>query len=522
MIRKRTHILFVIPLMFFLVLISSPSARASYGLRLETCFNQELGEEVICGTYEVMENRQVRKGAKIRLNFIILPARSASPEPDPVFILDGGPGAAAASSPAAWARYCRIAREDRDIVLLDQRGTGRSHPLPCSRIGDQESAQTWLQTMFPADYVLECRRELRRRAALDYYDSQTAMADLDDLRAALGYESINIMGGSYGSYFGQIYMKLYPDRVRSAFLFSIAMPHLLYPAHLARDTQRALERLFTACAADPVSAVDYPDLAARLNRVLARLKRTDVIVDIQNPINGRAESVNFSWHNFSLGLRAMLYSNSASRWIPAFIHWADAGVYAPIAEYTVDYNYWSQRNIMDGMFLCVTCTETIPFIDFEAARQEAQGTMMGDYRLVQQQNACQLWGLRQVPAEFLDPVTADIPTLIVNGENDPTTPPENARLLSQYLGNSAVVVIPNAGHEIGPVMDGCLDEKIAQFFRQASAAGINFSCVYTYTRPPFVSWRAYNSENMDRIREDFKGDWKSARSLRHKPERKNR
>ncbi|MBN1273475.1 MAG: alpha/beta fold hydrolase [Candidatus Aminicenantes bacterium] len=494
----------VIIFIMLTLIINSSIALASIRLKLESCYNKELKEEVLCGTYEVMENRHVRKGAKILIHFIILPARTSHPAPDPVFIFDGGPGVGAASYPSAWALYCDRVREKRDIVLVDQRGTGLSHPLPCQRLGDPQSAQTYLQDMFPEDYVKECREKLREKAGLYYYHTVMAMADYDDLRDALGYDQINIMGGSYGSYFGIIFMKMYPERVRSAFLFSIALPHLLYPANLARDTQTALERLFADCAADPDCAGDYPELSARLDRVLTRLQQNPVSVTILNPITEKPEAVSFSHNNFIEGLRSMLYNNSLSKWIPAFIRWADLGVFQPMAEYTADYLYWSNQSVLDGMFLCVTCSETIPYIDFETARAMAEGTMMGTYRLDQQQSACKNWEEADIPPGFHDLVYQNIPTLIVNGENDPTTPPSNAQILSQYQNNSTVVVIPNAGHEIGVVMEGCLDELIACFFDQASVSGLDFSCVYAHTRPPFVSWRDYEGVSVQKIRQDFK------------------
>ena len=498
----KTKQAILIPL--FLLLFFGSVTNGSFGLKLERKFHQGLGEEVIFGTYEVMENRSVRKGARIRLNFIILPASAPNPAPDPIFVFQGGPGMGAASFPIGFALYCDKARWEREVVFLDQRGTGLSNPLHCERIGDPNLAQTYLQDMFPEDYVKKCRKKLQKKANLRYYHTMMSLADTDELREALGYEQINLMGGSYGSYAALQYMKYYPERVRSSVLFSIALPHLLYPANLAQDTQNALERLFTDCAADPDCAADYPDLPQRLDQILNRLKQGPVTVNIINPINGQPETVSFTHNNFIHGLRSMLYSNSASRWIPAFIHWASNGHYAPIAEYTADYLYGINQDLMDGLLLCVTCTETIPFIDFDVARAQAQGTMMGTYRLDQQERACELWVRGRIPDGFNDPFYSDIPTLLANGENDPTTPQINGHILSGYLANSRYIVVPNAGHGVGNVMENCLDDIIALFYEQASVANIDSSCVNTYTRPPFVSWRDYSESKVFNFREELK------------------
>jgi pimeloyl-ACP methyl ester carboxylesterase len=203
-------------LFFILFLLVTPFVSdASFGLKIEPCYLEELREEVLCGTYEVMEKRNVRKGAKIRLNFIILPAWTLHPAPDPVFIFSGGPGQGSADIAAYYAQVYEKLRWERDIVLVDQRGTGQSNPLPCQRIGDPDSAQTYLQDMFPEDYVKNCRKELEKKANLRHYDTTTAMQDIDDLRNTLGYERINIIGSSYGSYTGIVYMLSVWDQSRS-------------------------------------------------------------------------------------------------------------------------------------------------------------------------------------------------------------------------------------------------------------------------------------------------------------------
>ena len=350
--------------------------------------------------------------------------------------------------------------------------------------------------MFPDDYVKKCRAELSKKANLKYYHSTEAMVDIDNLRAALGYDQVNIIGTSYGSYFGIVYMKYYPNRVRSAFLTHIAMPNWTYAGTIAPNTQSALERLFADCASDPKSAADYTNLQQKLDQVINRLKQGPVNVMITNPINGRQENVIFTHNNFIHGLRSMLYSSSASKWIPAFIHWASLGYYSPIAEYTVDYRKGINDDLTDGMYLCVTCTETIPYEDYELAVSQAAGTLMGTYRLEQQHNACDLWIKGEIPSDFHQMWEMNIPTLIVSGEIDPVTPPEYGDDLASYLPYSIHVIIPNAAHEFATVWNDCIDSLVAQFISQGHLAGLNADCVNTNTRPPFVSWRDYTGNNI--------------------------
>ncbi len=506
MTAKKLSILLVL-ILFFIPFETD----ASFGLKIESCFIEELGEEVLCGRYEVMENRRVRKGAKIRLNFIILPAWILHPAPDPIFIFSGGPGQGSADTVVYYAHHYEKLRWERDIVLVDQRGTGQSNRLHCQRIGDPDSAQTYLQDMFPEDYVKNCRKELEKKANLRHYDSTTAMQDIDSLREALGYEQINIIGASYGSYTGIVYMKYFPERVRSAFLSYIAMPSWTYSGSIAPNTEAAWERLLTDCAADPDCARDYPSLRQQLDLVLNHLKQGPVMVPISNPFTSSPEIVAFTHHNFIHGLRSMLYSSSSSKWIPAFIHWAAQGIFSPITEYTSDYLRWVNENIMDGMFLCVTCTETIPYINYEEARALAQGTFMGTYRLEQQKNACDWWVTGDLPADFREMYMMDIPALIISGEIDPVTPPQYGEELASYLPNSLHIIIPNAGHEFGTVWEDCLDDVVVQFISQGSVNGLDASCVNRHVRPPFVSWRDYEGENSGQLSSDVKSLVKSKR-----------
>jgi pimeloyl-ACP methyl ester carboxylesterase len=505
-------------LLISLILILAPfETDASFGLKIEPCYIQELGEEVLCGAYEVMENRKVRKGARIRLNFIILPAWALNPAPDPVFIFSGGPGQGSADSVVHYAHRYEKLRWERDIVLVDQRGTGQSNRLHCQRIGDQDSAQTYLQDMFPEDYIKNCRKELEKKANLRCYDSTTAMQDINDLRSVLGYERINIIGSSYGSYAGIVYMKYFPERVRSAFLAHIAMPNWTYSGSIAPNTEVALNRLLTDCALDPDCASDYPFLRQQLNQVLDQLKLRPATVPIINPITGGYENVVFTHNNFIHGVRAMLYNTWRSRWIPAFVHWAAQGHFSPIAEYTANYLYGINRDIMDGMFLCVTCTETIPYINYAEARALAQGTFMGTYRLDQQKNACDWWVRGDHPADFHEMYMMEIPTLILSGEFDPVTPPQYAEELASYLPNSLRIVIPNEGHGFGTAWEDCFDNVVAQFISQGSVDGLDASCVNQHVRPPFVSWRDYVTNNRGKLTGEVKRPATSKRQTIEKP-----
>jgi pimeloyl-ACP methyl ester carboxylesterase len=481
----------VFTVLFCILLFTQCDKQGFPLLTLNDCYIEELGEWVQCGTYEVMENRDVRRGHKFTLNFIVLPALNPNPAPDPIVVLSGGPGQGAADSVEWWALYFEKLRNEREIVLVDQRGTGASNPLPCQRIGDQESAQIYLQDMFTEDYVKRCRDELEEGNDLRYYHTIPAMADIDELRDALGYEKINLYGVSYGGHSAIVYMNNFPQSVRSVVLEAPGVPSLLYPSSLASDTEEVLERLFADCEADPDCAADYPNLRDEFYAVLHQLQQGPVTVNITNPINGQPETVTFTHNNFIHGCRSLLYNVYRQQWLPVFIYWAYRGNYSPLVEWVADHLYWINKSLMDGLLLCVTCTESIPYIDFEQARANAEGTFIGTYRLDQQQKACELWVRGDLPAGFHELPEADIPTLIITGDLDPVVRPYAGQFLGDSLLNSLHYSIPNSGHGIGTAWEDCLDDVVVQFFSQGSVVGLDFSCADSTQRPPFISWRDY-------------------------------
>jgi pimeloyl-ACP methyl ester carboxylesterase len=477
----------------------------SSALILENCYIEELDETVICGSYVVMENHNVTKGRKIRLNFIILPAKIANPEPDPIFCFSGGPGVGTAASVAMWAPYLHKLRLERDIVLLDQRGTGKSNPLPCELIGNKEKAQTYLQESWPVEYVKKCKKDQEADNNLRYYHSSMAAIDIDELRKALGYNQINIWGISYGGYLAIVYMKSFPDSIRSAFLESPANPYYRFPSTMAQDLQEALDKMIADCAADPDCSSDYPNLEEELYAVLYRLQQNPITVNITNPVTNQMEQVIIRDHIYIRGLRSLMLSSYGQSWIPCFIHWTYRNFYSPLVQVLLDRYYGASTTYMDGMYLCVACTDTVPFIDFYKATSEAQGTFMGTYALHQIKRACDFWVSGIIPERFHDLPTANIPTLIITGDLDPAVRPYEGEILLTSLPNSFHYTIPNNSHGVqSEVWFECIENEICRFFSQGSVSGLDFSCVDNNQRPPWISWRDFTTEKLKKISKKIK------------------
>lgn len=163
-------------------------------LQLHACHLEGVQEELRCGAWRVWENREARRGRQIDLRVVVLPAKAARPAPDPVFVLAGGPGQSAVEQAAAFAGSAL--RQQRDLVLVDQRGTGGSNPLFCHFYGTPPDPRRVAEEPYAPAAVTSCRRQLEKVADLRLYTTPIAMDDLDDVRAALGYDQIDLFGGS--------------------------------------------------------------------------------------------------------------------------------------------------------------------------------------------------------------------------------------------------------------------------------------------------------------------------------------
>jgi len=462
-----------------------PDAMPPARLALEPCRLPGLEEEARCGTYEVYEDREARKGRKLRLKVAVLPALTANPASEPLFFLAGGPGQAATAQATFVAQVFAKVRRERDIVLVDQRGTGSSHALNCDLPGDDENLQGYLGEMLPVEAIQACRVHLERAADLTLYTTPVAMDDLDEIRAALGYGRINLYGTSYGTRAALVYLRRYPEHVRSVILKGVAPMNFIMLLHYARDAQRALELLFEDCTADQACRTAFPELRWEFHAVLARLEKGPVRVEIPHPSTDKRVPLAVSRAVFAETLRNMLYSPAVASQVPLFIHRAFENDFAPFVELSLKLTRALAEQVSLGMFLSVTCAEDIALIASEDVARETQGTFLGDYRVRQQMQACKVWPRGKLPPGYRDPVHSEAPALIISGGLDPVTPPRWGEEAARYLPNSLHVVIPKGGHPFAGLL-GCVDNLMAEFISKGSIAGLDTSCAGQIRRPPFV------------------------------------
>lgn len=418
-----------------------------------------------CGTVRVPENRQRPSGRQIELRVTILPATGDRSRP-PLFPIAGGPGGSVHGQLSFYLGEGVAYRQRREIVLVDQRGTGSSNPLICPDI----ITEPVYTDMFQPANVARCRRQLARRADLRHYGTDAAVADLDAVRAALGFDRISLSAASYGTTAALRYIATHPDRVHAAILAGAAPPVAMPPREHAVAAQRALDLLLAECAADTACRTAFPNMADDLERALA--------------LRTRAAP---SPERFMEALRSLMYSPTGGRRVPYILHRAARGDLSAFDAATDPGS--SASTFADGLYLSITCAESLALMDYPRASAASRVTRFGDYRLRVQRAACRQWPAARVPSTHLAPIVADVPVLFLSGNLDPVTPPQWAAETARMLPNARQLLIPAASHTVAGLsnLDTCYDPLMIRFLDTGSHRDLDPSCLADMRPPPFAT-----------------------------------
>ncbi|HEY7402803.1 MAG TPA: alpha/beta hydrolase [Candidatus Angelobacter sp.] len=459
--------------------VQHPSSR----LALQPCTLAHVTGEASCGTFKVFEDRVARAGRTIRLYIVVLKALEPDAANDPVFWLHGGPGAAATDMVAAAQNgIFAAARRKHDLVFVDQRGTGSSNPLRCDLDGSPSDLQAYFAEMFPRDKIRECRAKLDKIANLKLYTTPIAMDDLDEVRAALGYRQINLLGASYGTIAAQVYIRRHPEHVRSAFLVGVATPDIKQPLLFPRSAQHAMDLLFTDCDADELCHKNFPSAKQEFDAVLARFAGGPLEVELINPHTEKRERVRLPRSSFVEHLRLVMYTTGGQRLVPFIIHRAFLKDYVPWEKAAI---YASPgAGVARGMYFTITCSEGVPFITDQDLVNETRGTYVGEDRVRLHMEACKEWPRADIPRNYIEPVKSDVPVLMISGEVDGSSPPWYGENAVKFLSRGRLVKVRYFGHQMeGP----CIQQIFEHFLAAASAEGLDTSCTSAIRRPPFAT-----------------------------------
>jgi pimeloyl-ACP methyl ester carboxylesterase len=473
------------------ILLGPVACRAAQAgqLQLSPCqLHQALDLTLVqaeCGRLTVPENPAAPGGRQIALRVAVVPAISTRKRPDPLFILAGGPGMGAASFYTSVEPVFALIHRDRDIVLLDQRGTGDSNPLNCES-GEDELDESSGEIVAATE---RCLKALSAHADVRFYTTSIAVQDLDRVRTALGYDRIDLYGSSYGTIVAQQYLRRFPDRVRSVILDGVAPPQLALGATSALDAQATLSSIFARCARQPACHARFGDPAAAYQQLRDELTGHPVWVDLTDPTSGQPQRLEFTNYHLAMVLRLASYTPELAALLPLDLHEASASSnFAPLAGQFLLIDRVYGDAIAEGMNDTVVCSEDVPFYHVGSAeRAELAKTFLGTSQLDGLQAICGIWPRGPMDADFHQPLHSEVPALLLSGGNDPITPPRYAAEAARGFTHSLSLVVPEFGH--GQLTDPCMAGVMAQFVRRASVSGLDTACTRHLSPMPFFLTR---------------------------------
>ncbi len=459
------------------------AARAS--LVLEPCrisdADRLVSVEARCGKLTVAENPDEPLGRQINLAIAVVHAVAQHSQPDPLFLLAGGPGQGAIEAHAPLLGAFAGIHRERDLVLLDQRGTGGSNRLDCD-IPDEALVTGEISPAGMRALAGDCLAALAARP--QFYTTSIAVRDLDAVRAALGYERINLLGGSYGTRVAQHYARRYPDRVRAIVLDAVVPSTLPLVPQIAIESQRALDRVFARCAADAECNRRFPALAAQFARLDARLRRGPVTTWFTDPVDGTTSDIRVTRAHLVTMARMLSYSARAASLLPLLIHEAATnGNFAPLAAQAEMLGDDLERMIAMGMHHSVVCAEDAPRFAGAVDRVALQRTYIGPIMLDGMTAICEVWPRGAVDEDFHQPLDSDVPALLLSGEFDPATPAEYGVTATQGFTRALHVIVPGQGH--GQAGTPCVQRLLRRFIEQGTADGLDTACVDAIRPAPF-------------------------------------
>ncbi len=439
-----------------------------------------LRHEVLCGQVKRALDPAKPAGAHVDVHYVVVPALARRKLPDPVFLIAGGPGQSAiALAGSVMPLFSRL-NNQRDVVFVDQRGTGRSSPLVC----EEPQRQTLAERIDPdlqVKQLHECRERLQKLpyGDLRFFTTPIAMQDLDAVRQQLGAERINLVAASYGTRAALDYLRQFPQAVRRIVLDGVAPADMVLTSSVATDGQAAFDAMFAHCAQDATCQAAYPRLRDDWSTLLKRLPQE---VTVQQPLTGQSETWVLTREMVLAAVRGPLYSPLLAQALPEAIHQAAGGrVQALLSLGSALLSRKNQAPAM-GMHFSVVCAEDLPRAPQST---DVPGTDFGPAGARLYQRVCAEWPRGELPAAYYAMPPSPVPVLLLSGGIDPVTPPRHGTRVAQALGRNAKhVVVPHAGH--GVMSLGCMPEVMQRFTHAAdesAALAVDAACAQSIPRP---------------------------------------
>jgi pimeloyl-ACP methyl ester carboxylesterase len=448
--------------------------------------SQLVSVEAQCGRLTVPEDPAVPGGRQLQLFVARIPAINEHGRPDPLFLLAGGPGLAATTFYTGVAPVFERIHRDRDIVLVDQRGTGASNALTCPGATDPDAPDS---TAALVQAARTCLASLATHANVADYTTSLAVRDLDAVRAALGYQTINLYGGSYGTRVAQHYLRHYPQHTRTVILDGVVPAQLTLGASLAMDAQSALARIFARCVATASCHARFGDPNSTFDALLVALRTHAVPLTVPDPFTGQSRKLTFDASDLAAVARLSSYSTEQSALLPLVLDEAQThGNFTPIAGLMLQVTHSLDDLIAYGMHNSVVCAEDVADYRVQAQdRDRLAQTYIGTAQLDALEAICALWPHGPVDADFHQPLESNRPVLLLSGSDDPVTPPEYAAQAARGLHESLQVVVADMGH--GQITAPCAARLLSRFIELGSTHGLEaeIACIHQTVPTAFVT-----------------------------------
>ncbi|WP_372872890.1 alpha/beta hydrolase [Shewanella sp.] len=434
----------------------------------QSCYLSGISDRVRCGFVKVPENPSQPEGKQIEVHYAVLPAIKPSFPNEAFLAIAGGPGQSAIDNAAGFERMFQKVRQTRDILLIDQRGTGRSNLLQC----EQGLIDMLAYNDESVDIKVEAQKCLDAQTSdITQYGSLTALGDFEAVRKALGYQKLHIYGVSYGSRMAQLYLKQHPDSVATTVLDGV-VPMQQSVIAIGEAIDRAVDLMLQDCGNTPACQKQFPHLGAELASVHERLSQAPVETRVQHPLTGEIQPFLLTRSKFAGVVRLALYSANTRALLPYAIHQAANHNYqAILGLYGMTVG---SLDLAGGMHNSVVCGEDMHRID-PAMKARLDASYYGSQMFNGLAEACAIWQVPEVPADFAEGVSSDKPVLLLSGELDPATPPGWAEIAKEHLSNSLHLVAPYSGH--GIARESCVAGIVAEFVSEASVKELDSACV---------------------------------------------
>lgn len=434
--------------------------------------------EAECLWFTVPENHADPQGRQIQLRVARLKARSSDPADAPLVFIAGGPGQSSIDSFVGVRQAFAAVRQQRDVLLVDQRGTGESNPLRCPRL---EEEQTEAEPEHLREWAADCAAELD--ADVRWYSTIDAVMDLELLRESLGYPQLALYGISYGTRVVQEYLRQHPQQVSAAVMDGVVPASEVLGYEIGNDAQAALDMMLDRCAADAACSEAFPGLRAQLQAVRSQLDKGPFEVEVRDAYTGEIKGTTMSWPRFAMLLRMFSYAPESVSLLPLLIADAANGEWQSVAAASARQEEEMEDMINIGMHNSVVCAEDVPFMSPDERKTVNEEAYLGTMMVESIEAICESWPVREVPADFKSLVETDRPVLLLSGEADPVTPPSNGEKVLQGLSNGLHLVANGQGH--GVAWRGCMPRIVADFYQHAKPGELDTKCMEKFVADAF-------------------------------------